>query len=97
MSRCDTQRLLATFEAVAGSAAAGLLPSIPATTLLIAGGRDHFTPRRMVDEMHSLLPSSRVHVYEKATHLLPLEYPRRLADDLLGYLAGSVSQAPLGS
>ncbi|MDP9224892.1 MAG: alpha/beta hydrolase [Actinomycetota bacterium] len=97
MSRCDTQRLLATFEAVAGSGATGLLPSIPAATLLIAGGHDHFTPRRMVDEMHSLLPNSRVHVYEKATHFLPLEYPRRLADDLLGYLADFAIAAPLGS
>jgi 3-oxoadipate enol-lactonase len=86
MSTCDMQTLLTTFEAIAGSPAGELLPSVQAPTLLIAGGRDHFTPRRMVDEMHSLIPNASVRVYENATHYLPLEYPRRLADDLLAFL-----------
>jgi pimeloyl-ACP methyl ester carboxylesterase len=82
MAECDTGRFLATFEAVAGSPASELLPKVIAPTLLITGGRDRFTPRRMVDQMQSSIPNSRVHVYETATHYLPIEYPDRLLEDL---------------
>jgi hypothetical protein len=36
----------------------------------------------MVDEMQSSIPNSKVHIYEMATHYLPIEYPARLAEDL---------------
>ncbi len=89
MATCDTQRFLATFEAVAGSPASELLSEIAAPTLLITGGRDRLTPRRMVDEMQRSIPDSRVHVYEMATHYLPIECPDRLAEDLHKFFSGA--------
>ena len=89
MAECDTQRLLQTYEAVAGSSAADLLPTIRASTLVIAGGRDRISPHRIVDEMHAAIPAARVQVYEAATHYLPIEYPERLADDLGNFLSES--------
>jgi 3-oxoadipate enol-lactonase len=87
MAGCDTRRLLATFEAVAGSSAAELLASVRASTLLISGGRDRISPGHIVDEIQAAIPHVRVQVYEDATHYLPIEYPDRLAADLSGFFA----------
>lgn len=87
MAGCDTRRLLATFEAVAGSSAAEILPSVRASTLLITGGRDRISPAHIVDEIRAAIPHVRVEVYEDATHYLPIEYPDRLAADLSGFLS----------
>ena len=89
LAACDTQRLLATFEAVAGSSAAELLPSIQAPTLFITGGSDRFSPPRVVQEMQELMRGARVHTYENATHYLPLESPERLAHDISEFLSGT--------
>jgi pimeloyl-ACP methyl ester carboxylesterase len=89
LAACDTRRLLATFEAVAGNSAAELLPSIQAPTLFITGGSDRFSPPRMVQEMQDLIPGARVHTYENATHYLPLESPQRLASDISEFVSGT--------
>jgi pimeloyl-ACP methyl ester carboxylesterase len=87
MARCDLGRLLATFEAVVGDSAVDLLADIHAPVLLVAGERDQFTPRAMVEEMERSLPGARLEVYERATHYLPIEYPGRLSDDIRKFLS----------
>jgi pimeloyl-ACP methyl ester carboxylesterase len=87
MAMCDPQRLLATFEAVAGSPAGELLPAIEAPVLLIAGGRDHMNPVRMSEEMCALIPNCRLHVYEEATHYLPLDCCERVVTDIADFLS----------
>jgi pimeloyl-ACP methyl ester carboxylesterase len=89
LAACDTRRLLATFEAIAGNSAAELLPSIQAPTLFIAGGSDRFSRPRVVQEMQDLIPGARVHTYENAGHYLPLESSERLADDISEFLSGT--------
>jgi pimeloyl-ACP methyl ester carboxylesterase len=94
MAQCDTHVLLATYEAVAGSSAVELLPSVDASTLLIAGGRDRISPGHIVQEIEAAIPRVRVEVYEDATHYLPLEYPDRLAASLSRFFSevdGSLS------
>jgi pimeloyl-ACP methyl ester carboxylesterase len=71
----------ATFEAVAGDPAPELLGGLTSPVLAIVGDRDRFTPRAVVQEMVDLIPSSRMEVYSRATHYLPLEFPERLARD----------------
>lgn len=90
IAACDTRRLLAIFEAVTGDAAPELLADILAPTLLIAGDRDPFTPRVLMEDMAATIPGARLEVYERATHYVPLEFPIRLADDLEA-LAASTS------
>jgi pimeloyl-ACP methyl ester carboxylesterase len=89
MAMCDPRRLLATFEAVAGSPADELLPGIQPPTLLIAGGRDRLSPVRMSEEMRDLIPQARLQVSDDATHYLPLECWERLVTDVSGFLADS--------
>lgn len=90
IASCDTRRLLATFEAVTGEAVPELLSEITAPTLLIAGDRDVFTPRVLMDDMAAAIPGARLEVYDRGTHYVPLEFPGRLADDL-GTLARATS------
>jgi pimeloyl-ACP methyl ester carboxylesterase len=87
MATCDPQRLLATFEAVAGSPAGDLLPAIEAPVLLIAGGRDRMSPVRMSEDMSALIPKCRLQVHDDATHYLPLEFCERLVTDIADFFS----------
>ena len=78
----DPKRLLAVYEAVAGSHAPGLVRSIQSPTLVVAGTRDPLTTRAMAEETARSIPGAGLLVYEGATHYLPLEFPARLAEDL---------------
>jgi pimeloyl-ACP methyl ester carboxylesterase len=89
VASCDLRMLLEIFEEVAGDDAFALLPSIEASTLLVVGERDQFTPRRMVEQMARAIPRARLEIYDRATHYLPIEYPARLGDDLRKFWASA--------
>ena len=82
MAECDTRTLLATYEAISGDPAPELLTEVHVPTLIVAGEKDPFTPRRVSEEMVGSIPGARLEVYERATHYLPIEYPARLSEDL---------------
>lgn len=82
MATCDTKTLLATYEAISGDPAPELLSEVHVPTLIVAGEKDPFTPRRVSEEMAASIPGARLEVYERATHYLPIEYPARLSEDL---------------
>ena len=94
MSESDTRRLLETYEAVAGDAASYILGQIEVGTLLIAGERDQFTPRRIMELMDARIPAAQLKVYERATHYLPMEYPSRLAADMRDFMNENGSASP---
>jgi pimeloyl-ACP methyl ester carboxylesterase len=82
MASCDLDRLLATYEAVAGDDGRHLLSGVTAPTLIVAGERDAFTPRAVSEEMERSIPGATLEVYEGATHYVPIEFPGRLSTDL---------------
>ncbi|HZA20019.1 MAG TPA: alpha/beta hydrolase [Actinomycetota bacterium] len=86
-SSSDPKRLLATYEAVAGSHAPTLLRSIQSPTLVVAGSRDPLTTRAMAEETAQSIPGAGILIYDGATHYLPLEFPTRLAEDLGRFFA----------
>ncbi len=86
MASCDLRNLLEIYEEVAGESSGGLLASVEAPALLVAGSKDPFTPASMMEEMERTLPDARLEVYERATHYLPLEYPARLRDDIRSFV-----------
>jgi pimeloyl-ACP methyl ester carboxylesterase len=85
MASCDLDRLLATYEAVGGNDGRHLLRGVAAPTLIVAGERDAFTPRRVSEEMERLIPDARLRMYERASHYLPIEYPGRLSSELRSF------------
>jgi pimeloyl-ACP methyl ester carboxylesterase len=87
-AECDLRVLLHTYEQVVGDSDPALLDEVYAPTLMVAGGRDRFTTPGMVDALLTRLPAAEKVTYEKGSHFVPLEYPGRLAADVLGF-AGS--------
>jgi 3-oxoadipate enol-lactonase len=86
MADSDTRTLLETYEAVAGDAAPELLGQIEPSTLVVAGERDLFTPRRIMEVMEERIPGASLTVYDRATHYLPIEFPARLASDMARFM-----------
>ena len=86
IAECDQQVLLHTFQEVVGDSALELLSEITVPSLLIAGDRDQFVSRGLVEETARGLGGAPVIVYEGATHYLPIEFPTRLSDDLRDFL-----------
>lgn len=82
MASCDLRTLLASYEEVSGDSQPSLLQEVGVPSLIVGGQRDPFVPEWMSEEMASTLPDSRLEIYERATHYLPIEYPARLSDDL---------------
>lgn len=63
-----------------------VLATIHVPTLIIAGGRDIFTPERLSRHMHHQIPGSQLVFLPHATHAGLLEYPQEIAhavDDFL--------------
>jgi len=87
LADADPRILLASYEAVSGDPAPELLPAIGAPTLLIAGEHDQFTSIETTREMRRSIPDAELHVYEDATHYLPIEEPARLGSDLTRFFA----------
>jgi 3-oxoadipate enol-lactonase len=87
-AECDLRVLFHTYEQVVGDSDPALLEEVHAPTLMVAGGRDRFTTPGMTDALLRRLVSAEKVTYEKGSHFLPLEYPRRLASDVLSF-AGS--------
>ena len=82
VASCDLRMLMSIYEAVVREGGPEVAAGVTAPTLLIAGEKDSFTPRRMLGQMAASMPDARLEVYERATHYLPIEYPARLSDDM---------------
>jgi len=53
----------------------GDLPNITCPTLVLSGREDALTPLQLHEEMTSLIPTSRLRVVERCSHLSTLERP----------------------
>jgi len=77
--------------------AADVLPRVAVPTLVLAGGHDVFTPRRVQERMAALVPDSEIVFWEEAGHMLPLEEPSEVAAAIIDFLARRVrSKAKAG-
>jgi pimeloyl-ACP methyl ester carboxylesterase len=66
--------------------AADLLPDIHVPTLILAAGRDTFTPPGCQARMHAAIPGSEIVWFETAGHTLPIEEPEAIAADIEAFL-----------
>ena len=83
----DLKTVLRTYEEVVGSSVYQSVLAVQAPTYLILGARDQFVPLRMVERMQRAMPNATLEIYEDATHFLPFEQPRRLAEDMSDFLS----------
>ena len=87
MASCDTGALLSTYQAVAGDSDPKLAGRVEAPTLVIAGEHDQFVPLDITEEILANLSDGRLEVFDDATHYLPIEHPRSLAQELKTFMA----------
>lgn len=83
----DLRRLLTAYAELAGRGEDGLLGRVTAPALVVAGGRDPIATPAMMENIAAGLADARLEIYAEATHLLPIELPARLSDDLRSFLA----------
>jgi proline iminopeptidase len=66
------------------------LPRITAPTLILAGAHDWICPPRFSEEIHALIPGSRYHLFEDASHSLRNDVPEGLRAAITGFVAGTL-------
>src|SRR2546430_17584539 len=74
-----------------------LFPSTPlfrsAPTLILCAGRDRLTPPALSEHLRTLIPRSRLSLVEGAGHMLLLEAPERVNQEILGFAASLRGEA----
>lgn len=85
LAACDLRALFETYDEVVGDPDPSVLSEVNSPALVVAGRRDRFATLRMADEMTRLLPDAEQVVYDEGTHFIPIEYPQRLASDMLSF------------
>ena len=64
------------------------LPRITAPTLILAGGHDWICPPEFSEEIHRLIPGSRLRVFDDASHSLRVDVPEAMRAEILAFTAG---------
>jgi pimeloyl-ACP methyl ester carboxylesterase len=70
-----------------------LLPAIDVPTLIVAGERDHMTPRELSEEMRRQIPGAELLVVEGGSHTAPIERPHLVNEAISRFLAKIVPRA----
>ncbi|MEE2645571.1 MAG: alpha/beta hydrolase [Myxococcota bacterium] len=73
LARLDPRFFLEMLENAGAHSCRAFLPELEIETLIIAGGRDRFTPARLSEEMAELLPQAELLVIEEGTHTAPID------------------------
>jgi pimeloyl-ACP methyl ester carboxylesterase len=75
MARIDARLFVAMLSAAGQHSAEDLLPNIEAPVLVVAGGRDGFTPPERSRAMASAIPGAELLEIPNASHTAPIERP----------------------
>ena len=70
------------------------LPRITAPALVLAGRHDWICAPEFSEELHQLLPGSRLRVFEDASHSLRLDVPEAMRAEILDFVAAPVTATP---
>jgi pimeloyl-ACP methyl ester carboxylesterase len=87
MARIDTRLFVAMLSAAGQHSADELLPSITAPTLVVAGGRDGFTPPERSRAMAEQIPSAELLEIPNGSHTSPIEHPHLVDWTIRDFLA----------
>jgi pimeloyl-ACP methyl ester carboxylesterase len=77
------------------NSAAGLLPDVNVPVLILAGGKDNFTPVALQQHLHDVLPDSELVVFENGHHTLPLEEPEGINEAVGRFLDKVAAKSPV--
>jgi pimeloyl-ACP methyl ester carboxylesterase len=86
LSELDPTLFLGMLALAGRHTAREVLPQLDVPTLIVAGGRDGFTPATLSQEMHELAPQSELLLIEDGSHTAPLERPELVEHAVRGWL-----------
>jgi pimeloyl-ACP methyl ester carboxylesterase len=87
MARLDPLVLVKVAEGMHRHSAVDVLPQVRVPVLVVAGGRDPWTPPALAEQMAAAISDAELHVVDGASHALPIEEPEALDDLVLSWLA----------
>ncbi len=64
------------------------LSRTPAPPLILAGRHDWICPPNFSEEIHALIPGSKLRIFEDASHALRTDVPEELREEITGFVAG---------
>ena len=67
------------------------LGRIMAPTLIIAGRHDWICPPEFSEEIHRLIPGSRLEIFEESSHSIRVDEPARLVREIRGFVCAGAS------
>jgi len=93
LSRVEMPFFLSMLAAAGEHSAVDLLPDIAVPTLVVAGGRDGFTPPELSRSMAEAIPGADLLEIAEGSHTAPLERPDLVGPAVREFLAGRVDRA----
>jgi pimeloyl-ACP methyl ester carboxylesterase len=87
MARVDARLFVAMLSAAGQHSADELLPSIDVPCLIIAGGRDGFTPPDRSRAMAAAIPKSELLEIPEASHTAPIERPHLIDETIRDFVS----------
>ena len=97
MARIDSRLFVAMLSAAGQHSAEDLLPSIEVPVLVVAGGRDGFTPPERSRSMAEAIPSAELLEIPNASHTAPIERPKLVVETIRDFIARRIDAADVGS
>jgi pimeloyl-ACP methyl ester carboxylesterase len=90
MARIDARLFVAMLAAAGRHSAEDLLPDVKVPTLVIAGGRDGFTPPERSRAIADAVPDAEILEIPNASHTAPIEHPQLVDSTIRDFLARRV-------
>jgi pimeloyl-ACP methyl ester carboxylesterase len=87
LARMDARLFVSMLGEAGAHSADDLLPAVDVPVLVIAGGRDGFTPPDRSRAMAEAIPGAELVVIEEGSHTAPIERPERVTDAVSGFLS----------
>jgi pimeloyl-ACP methyl ester carboxylesterase len=93
MARIDARLFVAMLAAAGAHSAEDLLPQVTAPTLVVAGGRDGFTPPERSRAIAEAIPGAELLEIPNASHTTPIEHPHLVNFTIRDFLARRVDMS----
>jgi pimeloyl-ACP methyl ester carboxylesterase len=90
MARIDARLFVAMLSAAGQHSADDLLPAVSVPTLVIAGGRDGFTPPERSRDMAAAIPDAELLELPNASHTAPIELPNLVDDRIRAFISNRI-------
>jgi pimeloyl-ACP methyl ester carboxylesterase len=97
MARIDSRLFVAMLSAAGQHSAEDLLPAIEVPVLVVAGGRDGFTPPDRSRTMAETIPDAELLEIPNASHTAPIERPKLVVETIRDFIARRIDAATSGS